>query len=246
MSLVLNNKKTEIPLRGVIKYVYKTMGKSILEYNMLEDNDKILVGISGGADSLSLLKLFTMRKRRIPIKLDFIACLIVTEFIKVNVNTVAQFCKENNIPFMTKKLSLGNNNINCFWCSWNRRKVLFETAKECGCNKIALGHNLDDITETILMNMFFFGEISSMKPKISLFNGKLTIIRPLAYIDKATIYNFARKANIPFTDYKCLYGKDSRRELVKGIIKTAEESCPYTKKNIFNALKKIKKDYLLV
>ncbi len=245
MALEVKDKKDKIILKGVVKYVYKNMGKAILQYSMLEKNDKILVGVSGGVDSLSLLKLFTMRRKRVPIKFDFIACLVMADFIKVNSTVIVNFCRENDIPLVIKRVTFNDNDINCFWCSWNRRKIIFETAKEYGCNKIALGHNLDDITETILMNLFFFGEISAMKPKISLFNGRLMIIRPLTYITKDVLYSFAKKINIPFTDYKCLYGEGSRRELVKGIIKTVEKDCPAVKKNIFNALRKVKNNYLL-
>ncbi|OPX28092.1 MAG: hypothetical protein B1H08_06585 [Candidatus Omnitrophica bacterium 4484_171] len=239
-----STKKDNIKLRGVIKYVYKKMGKAILDYSMINPGDKVLVAVSGGMDSLSLLKLFIMRKKRVPIDFEFIACMVSTDFIEVDTNAVINFFNENNIPFLIKELKLNNSGINCFWCSWNRRKILFETAKEKGCSKIALGHNLDDITETIMMNLVFFGEVSSMKPKISLFNGQFDIVRPLCYITKRDIHNFAVKLGLPFTNYKCLYGKDTRRELVKNIIKTIEKDCPAAKNNIFNALKNIKKDYL--
>ena len=239
-----NTKKDNIRLRGVIKYVYKKMGKAILDYSMIGPKDKVLVAVSGGMDSLSLLKLFIMRKKRVPINFEFIACMVSTDFTKVDTNAVINFFNENNIPFLIKELKLNDSDINCFWCSRNRRKILFETAKEEGCNKIALGHNLDDITETIMMNLVFFGEVSSMKPKISLFNGQLDIIRPLCYIAKRNIDNFAAKLELPFTNYKCSHGKDTRRGLIKNIIKTIEKDCPAAKNNIFNALKNIKKDYL--
>ena len=239
-------KKDKIKLRGVIKYVYKKMGKAILDYDMLKAKDKILLAVSGGIDSISLAKLFMMRRRRVPVDFELIACMVSADFIKVNISALTNFFNENGIPFLVKELKLGSSEINCFWCSWNRRKILFETAKEEGCNKIALGHNLDDISETIMMNLVFFGEVSSMKPKISLFNGQLDIIRPLCYVTKKNIYNFAAKSGLPYTDYKCLYGKDTRRELIKNVIRILEKDCPAAKSNILNALKNIKSDYLPV
>ncbi|RLA92655.1 MAG: tRNA 2-thiocytidine(32) synthetase TtcA, partial [Deltaproteobacteria bacterium] len=138
--------KDKLPLRGIVKYVYKKMGAAILDYNMLSEGDRILVGVSGGKDSLSLLKLFLMRKRRVPIEFSFIACFIESEFIDVDKDTVFSYCQDNGIPFVTATLCIDEKEMNCFWCSWNRRKLLFELASEHNCNKVALGHNLDDIT----------------------------------------------------------------------------------------------------
>ncbi|RKY33457.1 MAG: hypothetical protein DRP68_02285 [Candidatus Omnitrophota bacterium] len=238
-------KEKKIPLKGVVKYVYKRMGKAILDYNMIEKNDKILVAVSGGSDSLSLVKLLKMRKRRVPIDFQILACFVDTDFIKIDKKALLDYLERESIPFVVKKMELKNSNVSCFWCSWNRRKVLFQTAQEFHCNKVALGHHLDDIVETILMNLLFFGEVSAMKPKIELFEGRLTIIRPLCYIEKKDLINFANRLNLDYTNYRCSYGKDSRRELIKAIIKKTEESCPYVKKNIFNALKNIKTDYLI-
>jgi tRNA 2-thiocytidine biosynthesis protein TtcA len=239
------DKKEKINLKGIVKYVYKKMGKAILDYNMLQEDDKVLVAVSGGPDSLSLAKLFQLRKRRIPLRFDFVACFVDTNFVRVNKDTLINYFKQQGITFYIKKLNLDENNLNCFWCSWNRRKVLFETAKEVGCNKIALGHHLDDITETILMNLCFFGEISAMKPKIELFNGELVLIRPLCYVEKKDLEIFARKLGLPFTHYECLYGRDSRRMAVKSIMKELEKNCAYVKKNIFGALKKVRESYLV-
>jgi len=239
----LNYKK--IKLRGVVKYVYKKMGKAILDYDMLQEKDKLLVAVSGGKDSLSLLKLLAMRKARAPIKFDFMACFVFTDFIKIDEKVLIDYFEESNIPFIIKKLKFDDTDMNCFWCSWNRRKVLFQTAKEQGCNKIALGHHIDDITETILMNLFFFGEISAMKPKIELFDNRINIIRPLCYVTKKDLNNFAIKLKLPVTSYECFHGKDSRRELVKNVIRTVEKDCSYVKKNIFGALRNLKKEYLI-
>lgn len=238
------NKKKKIQLKGIVKYTYKQMGRAILDYQMIGAGDRILVGVSGGADSLSLLKLFLMRRRRVPIDFEVIACHVETNFIEIKEDVVIGYFQANGVQYVVERLNI-DEGINCFWCSWNRRKVLFETAHRLECNKIALGHNLDDITETILMNLFFFGEISAMKPRIELFGGKLTVIRPLCYLSKADIISFARKLELPATNYKCTYGRDSRRELVKELIKTLENHCPYVKKNIFGALKKIKEEYLV-
>lgn len=237
----------KIDLRGVIKRVYKDMGKAIADYKMLEDGDRILIGVSGGSDSLSLLKLFLMRKDRIPLKnFQFLVCFVDANFIKIDTKPLLDYIKKTGVEHVVKTLALPDEGMGCFWCSWNRRKILFETARDLGCNKVALGHNLDDITETTLLNMFFHGEISTMKPKIEMFEGRLTIIRPLCYAPKKTIANFAAKLSLPVTGYECPFGKESKRAAMKDIIAQLEEMNPEVgiKGNIFKALKKIKTEYL--
>lgn len=231
--------------KGIIRYVYKQMGKALHDYNMVANNDKILVAVSGGIDSLSLLKLFQMRQRKIPIHFDIIACFVDTNFINVNKDILIDFFQKENIPYVIKELHLDENSVDCFWCSWNRRKILFETAVESGCTKLSLGHNLDDIAETILMNMCFFGEISAMKPKLEFFKGKITVIRPLCYLEKNDILLFASHFDFPDTHYECPYGQNTRRMLVKGMLTLLKKDCSKVKKNVFKSLRKIQNDYLL-
>lgn len=242
-SLYMN--KERIPLRGIIRYVYKTMGKAIADYNMLKDKDRVLIAVSGGADSLSLLKLFDMRKSRIPIEFEFIACFVDASFIKVDKNILIDYFNSQGIKYVVKELALEEKTVNCFWCSWNRRKILFETAREFNCNRVALGHNMDDIIETTLMNIFFFGEVSTSPPVLDMFKGEIKLIRPLCYLQKREILNFASKMNFPDAHYECPYGKDTRRQFVKEMIKNLEKECPFVKKNIFRSLKRVRKDYLL-
>lgn len=240
-----NKKEEKIKLRGIVKCVYKKMGKAILDYNMLDEGDKILVVTSGDINDLSLIKLFMMRKRRAPIKFDFVACFISTNLIKVDKKAVIGYFEENGVPFVIKELELEDKEIDSLWCFWGTREVLFETAREYGCDKIALSHLIDDITETILMNLFFLGRINAVKPRIDLVNSKVNIIRPLCYITKKEIKNFSSKLAFPSIHYKCMYTGDKRRELVKDIIRVAEKSCPYTRKNIFGALENIKENHLV-
>jgi tRNA 2-thiocytidine biosynthesis protein TtcA len=237
--------KEKVDFKGVVKCVYKKMGKAIADYKMLKEKDKILIGVSGGFDSLSLLRLFQMRKERIPIDFDIIACFVETNFIKINKEVLTNYFNSIGIKYVIKELALDKNEVNCFWCSWNRRKVLFETARDYNCNKVALGHNLDDIIETTLLNLFFLGEISTMKPKVELFRAKLAIIRPLCYVEKREINNLASKFSFPDTQYECFYGKDSRRRQMKDLIGSLYSKYPFIKSNIFRALGRIKKDYLI-
>ena len=238
-------KMEKIDLKGIIKYCYKAMGKAIADYSMLNEGDRILVAVSGGKDSLSLLKLFQMRKARIPIDFEIIACFVDTSFIHLDRDVLADYFKSCNLGYVVKDLMLDEDQVSCFWCSWNRRKILFETARELNCNKLALGHNMDDIVETILMNLFFHGEIGSSPPALDIFDGQIKIIRPLCYIQKEEILKLAAEFSFPDTHYECHHSQDSSREYVKKLIQDLEKEYPFVKKNIFRALRKVKQDYLL-
>ncbi|MFH1202496.1 MAG: ATP-binding protein [Candidatus Omnitrophota bacterium] len=135
--------------------------------------------------------------------------------------------------------------ITCFWCAWNRRKTIFEAAGRLKCNKVVLGHHKDDIIQTILLNLFFQGEISAMNPRQELFDGKLTIIRPLAYVEEGEIVNFAKEMNFPLPHCRCPNSDTSKRTMMKKIIKDIEKINPDVKTNIFRSITRIKKDYLL-
>jgi len=235
-----------VKLKGIVRCVYKKAGKAINDYNMIEDKDRILVGVSGGGDSLSLLKVILLRRIYLPIDFKVIACFVDTGFDKEMRPALEEYFKKENVEYIIKQVHLNKEDINCFWCSWSKRKALFQTAKETDSNKIALAHHLDDITETILMNLFFRGEVSSMMPKIELFKGRLAIIRPFAYLEKNDITNFYSKFNFPRAGYQCPYAGNSKRALIKESITRLKKGFPHIKKNIFRALQrqKVKLDYL--
>lgn len=233
-------------LSGNALYVYKTMGKAIVEHAMLANGDKILAAVSGGADSLSMLKLFLLRRRKIPIDFSLTVCFVDTNFIKIDKQKLFDYLQAQGVPYVVRAIAIEKEEErSCFWCSWNRRKVLFETAKEIGCNKIALGHNLDDTAQTIIMNMFFRGQVSTAPANLELFGGALRVIRPICYIAKKNILQFAREMDLPVLHYECPYGKESRRELAKKIIAMAEAQGDGVKTNIVKSLRRIKEGYLV-
>ncbi len=237
--------RERIELKGIVRHAYKTIGRACADFSMIKDGDRILIGVSGGLDSLMLLKLFKERQARIPIDFEIAACFVDTNFIKINKKALKKYVESLGIEYIEKELKIKKNEINCFWCSWSRRRLLFETARDRNFNKVAFGHNLDDIIETTLLNLFFNGEISTMKPKIELFGGRLTVIRPLAYLEKKKIAEASGLFSFPNTQYDCPYGKKSERKTVREIIGSLAAEHPDVKKNIFGALGRIRKDYLL-
>ena len=235
-----------IRIKGLVRHVYKGAGKAINDYKMIEDKDRVLVGVSGGKDSLALLKVLSLRKDRLPIDFSLTACYVALDFSTTERRKLEDHFKKEGVSYLVKELDLKTKDIGCFWCSWNKRKILFETAREHNCNKVALAHHLDDISETILMNLFFRGEISSMRPKVDLFGGKLSIIRPFAYLEKKALEDFASKIGLPDTKHSCPYARDSKREVIKEAIRKLDNQFPNIKTNIFRSLQRrnIKEDYL--
>jgi len=233
------------------KNLRKKLGQAIRDYDMIQEGDKICVAVSGGQDSLTLLRLLTSETVRISLKYDIMAMHIVTDYRCKNCvhrKTLTDIFKQSDIPYYFGKVKIVNSGnlkeMSCFWCSWNKRKAIFENAERFGCNKIAFGHHKDDVIETTLLNLFFNGEISTMNPRQTMFEGKLTIIRPLCYLEKKEITAFARAANLPSQLCACPHSDLSKRKFVREIIEKAAKTSRVVKTNIFRAPSRIKKDYL--
>jgi len=234
---------------GFSYFLSKKVGKAIMDYKMLEDGDTVLVAVSGGKDSLTLLKILDERRKFVPIKYDLIAVYVDMGYNKKDVKFMRNFFKKNNYKYhIEKSLDVKNTpkeKINCFWCSWNRRKELFLAANKLGCTKLAMGHHKDDIVETFMLNLIFQGEISTMSPKQELFKGKITIIRPLSYVEKKETALFAKINKFKCLSCSCSMSGKTKRAKIAKIIKQCEEMTPGFKTNICRSLSRIKEEYLL-
>ncbi len=230
--------------------VSRRAGKAIMDYQMLKDGDRVAVAVSGGKDSISLLHVLRHRQRKIPIKFEFSAVHIDFGFADFDPQRLIDYLEKENFSYLIEKVeSLKGErfeDIDCFRWSRNRRKALFELADKQGFTKIAFGHHMDDIVETILLNQFYRGEIGAMKPKQELFGGKIVIIRPLAYEREAMMVRLAQKLQITtLGQSKCANDETSHRMMLKKMLRTLEEENPNVVKNIFRSLKRVKGDYLL-
>ena len=229
-------------------YISNRIGKAIADYNLIEDGDKILVAVSGGKDSLSLLKLLNERRKWAPIEYKLFAVHVETDFRCagcVHTKKLKKIFEEYEIPYHFEKIKIRDKDrkITCFWCSWNRRKALFTLAEKYGCTKIAFGHHQDDINETLLLNMFYHGEFSAMNPYQELFAGKIIIIRPLCYVGENVLKKFSKESEFPSQLCRCPNSKDSKRRMMKDFINKVEKDCSYVKLNIFRSIGRVNEEY---
>jgi tRNA 2-thiocytidine biosynthesis protein TtcA len=235
---------------------YKTLnrvaGKALHRYDMISDGDRIAVGLSGGKDSLTLMHLLSERRARVPVNYELIAIHIDPGFEGGFSEQLKNYCDKNNYPLRIERTDFGvvghspaNRENPCFLCSRLRRKRLFDVADELGCVKVALGHNKDDIIETLFLNIFYSGEISTMVPSQTLFDGRFTVIRPLAFADESLIRTFAKKQDFPEFDNPCPSATNSKRQQIKALLKELYTSNEKIKGNIFRAMSRVKIDYLL-
>ena len=229
------------------------MGKAIHRYGLIQDGDRILVGVSGGKDSLTLLCLLQERRNRVPIDYELIPVHIDLGFDANRAEILKDFFEAQNLPYHIEFTEIGrkanspeNRENPCFLCSWERRKRLFRLAHQLKCNKVALGHHKDDIIETLLLNIFYSGEISTMLPLQTLFKGKITLIRPLALLEEKKIERFAQEMNLPFGPSGCPSSGKTKRKEIKELIEAVQMKNRRVKGNIFRSLSNVKLDYTLV
>jgi len=232
-------------------FVSKKVGMAINRYDMISEGDKVLVGVSGGKDSLTLLRVLVERKRWLPIDYEVKAIHVTTDYDekpKVKKKVLKEYFESIGCGYVFKDIEIAEKNKrkreDCFWCSWNRRKAIFQTADKLGFKKIALGHHKDDVAETIMMNLIYNGEISGINPVQRLFNGKIIIVRPLIFLEEKEILGYAGSAGIPTIKARCPRDKDSKRAAVKDVILRLSKDNPDIKTNIIKAPNKIKEEYI--
>lgn len=229
--------------------VSKTIGGVVADYDIIHDGDKIMVAVSGGKDSLALLDLLIYRRTFAPVDYELLAVYVDMSMPGFPLDILTDFFKSRGVNYHIETVDLKGmtwDKMNCYWCSLNRRKALFHLAERTGFTKIAFGHHMDDVVETILMNQFLHAEISAMRPYQELFEGKITLIRPLAYAQENDIVAMARERGYPEIDReKCPLHEKSQRLIMRRWLAPLAKEYPQVKQNIMNSLKNINKEYLL-
>ena len=221
-------------------------------YAMLADGDQVLIAVSGGVDSLVLTLILKHWQQKAPISYKILAVYIDNGFDTSTGGKVTVQLQKIGVPFLIEKTDFWHRAAAaeegksvCYHCARLRRNRLFAIAEEKGFSKMAFGHHKDDILETFFINLLYAGNISTMVPKQELFNGRMHIIRPMAYLEKKDILEIAAAAGIIPVKNPCPQDNDSKRQEARRIVAELSLLNPKVKSNIFAALSNIRQEYLL-
>lgn len=235
-----------------LKFVKDIRGiffKTIRDFALIEKNDRVAVGLSGGKDSMTTLDLLSIYHKYInpDFTLNAIYIHVDNAPYQIDFEAVENFCNIRQIPLKVKHVTLEDKRDNknrCFICSWTRRKALFEFTKELDINKLVLGHNMNDAAETLLINQFYHGEISSLPVKLKMFDGRIFLIRPLLQITNNQALTYANLYDFPKIKSACGFEKSSIRNKFREIITTFESQNKAVVKNLFNSMDNYNQEYL--
>lgn len=211
------------------------------EYNLIQNGDKIAVGLSGGKDSITLLTLLKRFQSFSPNKFELVGIAVDLSDGKVDYTPLENYCKNIDVPFVLVPsnvfevvFDIRKEKNPCSLCANMRRGLLNSKAKELGCNKVALGHHKDDLIETFILSLFFEGRLSTFKPKSYLSRVDLDVIRPMIYIDENDIKNISK--DFPVIENVCNANHNTEREKAKNILINLNNIYPDAKEKIFNAI----------
>ncbi len=232
--------------------VNRRIGQAMHHYQMLADGDRVLLGVSGGLDSLVLTWLLYFWREKAPIRYEIEPVHIEMGFedeagipelsgekIREQLKKVTGKLKVEPANFVPKKKG------NCFACAKNRRKQLFDLAKTFDCNKIAFGHHKDDLIETLFLNMVYSGNISTMVPRQDLFDNRLALIRPLAYVEKNEVIEIAERLGFKAVKNLCPLAGDTKRDRMRILLDDLYRQEPSAKASLFAAMANVREGYLL-
>lgn len=221
------------------------MRKAIDDYGMIEDGDKIAVALSGGKDSTTMLLALKNLQIFYPKKFEIIGVTINPGFDNFDTSELAKLCEKNEIKYVVEKTSIKeivfdvrNEKNPCSLCANLRRGILNSVAIREGCNKIALGHNEDDVLETFMLNLLYGGSISTFAPVSFMDRSGITLIRPLIYAPEKYIKSFAKKNELPIMEKVCLMDGISKREDMKNLIYNFQKDIPRVRANLYGAIKR--------
>jgi len=227
----------------------KKMEKAILDYGMIEKGDRILLGVSGGADSLGLLELFLGDFIHVTNDYSLVAAHVDMGFRgSRHSNVLKKHFEKLDLPYHIVDTRISDHALDpkakknpCFICSMYRRRHIYEIAHQEQCTKIAYAHHKDDIIETLLINILFGRQINTMNPVQEIFHGNMRIIRPLAYVDESDIKAFSREMGLPVESKVCPMDGKTRREKIKEIIRNLQmtEKNANIRENIFRSMQHV-------
>ena len=219
--------------------------RAVDHYHMIEENDRIAVGVSGGKDSLTLLVALAELRRFYPKKFEVVAITLEMGYEEMDFSAVAALCEPLGveyirIPTQIKQIvfDIRKEENPCSLCAKLRRGALHEAALAAGCKKVALGHHFDDVVETYMLSLFYEGRISCFKPVTFLDRKGVTLIRPLLYVPEYYVKSFARRHALPIVHNPCPADGSTKREEVKVLLKDLEKQFPGLRDRVFGAIQR--------
>ena len=226
-----------------MKRMLSFVRRAIDDYNMIEDGDKIAVGISGGKDSLTLLATLAELRRFYPKKFRLVAITVDMGFEGSDMSEVEELCRRLHVEYRIVSTQIAKiifdvrrESNPCSLCAKMRRGALHAEAQAAGCNKVALGHHFDDAVETLVMNLFFEGRIGCFSPVSYLSNRKITLIRPMLYATEKDVEYFTRRRSLPVVASLCPEDKATERENIKKLLASLEKENKGLRHRLFHAM----------
>ncbi len=240
---------------ALYRKIKKQTGQAIGDFNLIQEGDRIAIGVSGGKDSWSLLHILEQLRRRAPIKYELVAVNIDAGYPGYRKSVIEEYLQAQGFEYRMESTNCYQiieekrrpGSSYCSFCARLRRGYLYTLADELGCNKIALGHHLDDFIETLLLNQFYVGTLAAMSPKLLADNGRHTVIRPFVYVEEADIIAFTRANGFPVICCACpVCGVvDQKRKRMKRLLKELAAENPQLKRSMLGALGNVHPRHLL-
>ncbi|GAB4303065.1 MAG: tRNA 2-thiocytidine(32) synthetase TtcA [Desulfuromonadia bacterium] len=231
------------------------VGKAIGDFGLISDGDRVAVGLSGGKDSWTLLFILDELRKRAPIHYEVVGITIDSGYPGYQGDLVARHCREMGIPhhliptdhYRIIEEKRRPDSSYCSFCARLKRGALYEQVQRLGCNKLALGHHLDDFIETLLLNQFFVGSLKSMAASMLADNGVTTVIRPLVYVEESDIRRFARERGFPVICCRCpVCGEaDMQRRRMKRLVEELSREIPAIRHSLLRAIGNVQPRHLL-
>ncbi|MBN3034445.1 MAG: tRNA 2-thiocytidine(32) synthetase TtcA [Bacteroidales bacterium] len=236
--------------KGFIVKTRKKVSRAVYRYGMISPGDHVMAALSGGKDSAVMLEALVYHRRLVPGSFRITAVHVaLKELRRHQAHGLDDFCESLNVPLVQIEACLSDEEApdrspSCFRCFFVRRKEIFNLAKSMGCNKAAFGHHMDDILETLLINMVYHGEFSTMPPRLVMFGGTLELIRPLALLSAHEVQRYADTLGLPYSPLLCPYEGNVRKDTIRPVLDELLKSHRLARHNLYRSMSRINREYL--